>query len=237
MVIGTRQQLAKVNIEHISVDGTKIKPSVRVRDLGAWFDTQMNMECHVSKTCSAAFYHLYNIRRIRKYLDIKTTETLIHAFVTSRIDYCNSLLYNMPSCLIQKIQRVQNAAARLVSGTSKYSRITPILFDLHWLPVIYRIHFKILILTFKAIHGTAPAYLQEMVKRKEQGRYSLRSTDGLILDTPTFKSLRTLGDRSFTMAAPVLWNGLPQEIRNETVFDYFKNDLKTHLFKLAFNVE
>ena len=116
------------------------------------------MNTHITKTCSVAFYHLYNIRGIRKYLSKETTEILIHAFISSRVDYCNSLYYGLPAYQLMKLQIIQNAAARLVFQESKYCHITPILRDLHWHPVKYRIDYKILLLTIK-----------------QRSKYSLRS--------------------------------------------------------------
>ena len=110
---------------------------------------------------------MYNIRRIRKYLSKECTETLIHAFISSCLDYCNSLLYGLPACQIQKLQRVQNSAARLVFEESKFCHITPLLRALHWLPVAYQIVFKISLLTFKAIHKLAPTYISELVSLKD----------------------------------------------------------------------
>ena len=107
---------------------------------------------HITKIYHAAFYHLHNIRRIRKYLSMDAAATLIHSFVSSRIDYCSSLLYGVPKCHIDKLQRVQNAATRLVIMQGKFCLIIPVLHQLHWLPVSFRINFKILLLTFKAIH-------------------------------------------------------------------------------------
>ena len=121
------------------------------------------MLSHINKTCSSAFYHLYNIRRIRKYLSRESTECLVHAFVTSNLDYCNSLLYGLPSTHISKLQRVQNTAARLVTGSPRFGHITPILNNiLHWLPINFRIQFKVLLLTFKCLHGLAPQYLSDL---------------------------------------------------------------------------
>ena len=137
--------------------------SSAVRNLGAWFDPELTMNTHVNKLCSAAYFHLYNLRRIRKYLTQQTCEKLVHAFVTSRIDYCNSLLYGLPAKQLNKIQRVQNTAARIIFRLPKFCHITPTLFSLHWLPVRYRIDFKICLLTFKAIHGFAPSYLCELI--------------------------------------------------------------------------
>ena len=98
LLIGTRQQLQKVgNISMLSVGDSQIAPSCEVRNLGTWFDSKMSMLCHINKTCSSAFYYLYNIRRIRKYLSRPITESLVHAFITSRVDYCNSLLHGLPN--------------------------------------------------------------------------------------------------------------------------------------------
>ena len=110
-------------------------------------------------TCQAAYYHIHNIRRIRKFLTHDSTQTLVHALIMGRVDYCNSLLYGLPEVHIRKLQRVQNSAARLIAGTPRFSHITPILHNLHWLPIKSRINFKIIIITLKAIYGQAPEYI------------------------------------------------------------------------------
>ena len=175
VVIGTKPQLAKVQLDNISIGQCEITPTSSVRNLGVWFDSTLSVNSHINKTCSLAFYYLYNIRKIRKYLSRETTEKLIHAFVSSRIDYCNSLLFGLPAYQIHKIQRVQNAAARLIYNESKYYRITPLLYNLHWLPVTFRIEFKILHLMFKALKGFAPGFITELINIKNEGRYRLRS--------------------------------------------------------------
>ena len=124
----------------------------QARNIGASFDTTMSMLPHVNNACKSAFYYLRTISHIRKYLSTQTTEILIHVFVTSKLNHCNSLLYNVPKNVIKKLQSVQNAAARLITRSRKCDHITPILLDLHWLPVSERIKFKILLLTFKALH-------------------------------------------------------------------------------------
>ena len=123
------------------------------RNLGTWFDTHLDMGTHITKTCSSAFYYLYNIRHIRKYLSRESTEKLVHAFISSRLDYCNSLLYGIPEYQTRKLQRVMNASARLIYRAHKFCHITPLLAELHWLPVCSRIHYKILLITFKILHG------------------------------------------------------------------------------------
>ena len=194
------------------------------------------MDAHITKTCSAAFYYLYNIRRIRRYLSKESTESLIHAFISSRLDYCNSLFYNIPAYQLEKLQRIQNAAARLILQESKFCHITPLLMTLHWLPVKYRIHFKILLLTFKAINFLASSYICDLVTLKKPSNYNLRSKNSLVLDPPKIKSLATLGDRSFSVAAPKLWNKLPNYITTSASISIFKSRLKTYLFSVAFDL-
>ena len=139
LLIGTKQQLAKVNVDHVKVGNADIVPHSPVKKLGVWLDSNLSMVEHITKASSTVPYHLYNIRRIRKYLSRENTETLIHAFVCSRIDYCNSLLYGVPNCHLHKLQRVQNAATRLIFEESKYCHVTPLLKSLHWLPVIFKV--------------------------------------------------------------------------------------------------
>ena len=235
MLIGTKAQLAKVKTITLTIGESVILPSKEpIRNLGAWFDHTFNLNHHINKTCRSAFYHLHNIKRIRKYLSIESTEKLIHAFVTSHLDYCNGLLYGLPQNAIAKLQRVQNAAARILYCAPRFCDITPLLYELHWLPVKYRIEYKIITLTFKAIHGTAPSYISELITFKTNSSYSLRSNNKLLLCPPSFKTLTTLGDRAFIAAAPKLWNVLPLNLRSISDFDVFKHDLKTYLFKQAF---
>ena len=191
------------------------------------------MSSHISKLCSAAFYHLCNIRRTRKYLSQETTGTLVHAFITFRIDYCNSLLYGLPNNQLAKIQRVLNASARLVCNAPRFCHITPIMRDLHWLPIRARINFKVVLLTFKALHGLTPQYLQSLISMKTSC-CNLRGSNALLLAMPSVKSKTTLGDRAFAVAAPSLWNSLPSELRSITCVNSFKAHLETFLFRHAY---
>ncbi|XP_068692467.1 uncharacterized protein [Montipora foliosa] len=236
IVIGTRQQLAKVNVDSVQVGESIVTAASKVRNLGCWFDDQLKMDTHINNICRSAFFHLYNIRTIRKYLSSDCAQTLVNAFVTSRLDFCNSLLYGLKGNQLQKLQRVQNAAARVICNISRYEHISPSLYNLHWLPVSYRIQFNILLLVYKTLNGLAPLYLSELIELKKPGRYNLRTnSDTLLLKYPAFKSLTTLGDRSFTCAAPKLWNSLPKAIRCANNVNIFKSLLKTHLFRDAFS--
>ena len=210
LIIGTRQQLAKVNFNSLRIGDNSISSVDKAKNLGFWFDSKMTMVTNISKCSSAAFFNIFNIRRIRKFLTYETAKILVNSLVLSRLDYCNSLLYGLPTVHLNKLQRVQNAAARLISNTSRFDHITPTLINLHWLPVKYRIDFKLLLIVFKALHGQAPDYLIELIKIKSPCNYNIRSNREFLLEQPSVKTLVTLGDRSFTSAAPVLWNSYPR---------------------------
>ena len=195
MLIGTRQKLSRVNLSTLTVDDTTVVTVNKARNLGVWFDSRLNFNVHITKTCSRSFCSLYKIRRVRKYLSYKSAQTLILALVIGRLDYCNSLLNGLPASYIIKLQRVQNAAARLISNTTRFDHISPVMKDLHWLPVKYRIIFKLVVYTFKALHGSAPTYIHQLIRLKPQSNYNLRSnTKHLLLDLPnkTKKTGRSL---------------------------------------------
>jgi hypothetical protein len=224
---------AESPIDTMSIGGSNISASHAVKNLGVTMDTTMMLEQHVQNTCRNAFAEIRNIGRIRKYLDEKTTATLVNAYVISKLDYCNSLLYGIPPKQLDKLQRVMNTAARLVKRIRKYDHISQVLKELHWLPIPQRIVFKILVLTFKALHGSGPLYISDLLS-SYQPMHSLRSCDQCLLTIPKTK-LKYYGDRSFSKCAPLLWNQLPLVIRQCKTVDSFKKVLKTHLFKAAHN--
>ena len=124
---------------------SELQPSVLCQLQGIWAHGSIirwRWQC-ILKTCNSAFYYLYNLKRVRKYLSKDNTKTLVHAFISSRIDYCNSLLYGLPEYQLNKLQRVQNMCDRLICNESKYCHITTLLVGLHWLSVNFRIEFKI----------------------------------------------------------------------------------------------
>ena len=216
----------------VKVGGADVACSQTVRNLGVVFDRSMKMDSHIQAVCQSAYFHLRNIRTLKPYLTPAAIITVTHAFITSRIDYCNSLLYGVSEQSIQKLQRIQNSAARVITNTPKYNHITPVLRHLRWLPVKQRVVFKILLITYKALHGLAPEYIQELITPKEVTR-RLRSNDQLLLAVPKSR-LRSYGDGSFKIAAPTLWNALPFKIRIATTVRQYKTLLKTHLFNCAY---
>ena len=171
---------------------------------------------------------MYKIGRIRNYLDEKSTK---RSFITCRIDQCNSLLYGLPDSHMTKVQGIQDSAARLVTRTRFHDHITHVHQKLHWLPV--RNVYKILILTWKCIHGLAPLYLQELIQEYKPTR-NLRSSSTLNLVSATLSTL-TYGHRSFWKASAELWNNLPMHVKKCRTVCQFKSSLKTHLFKVAFD--
>ena len=201
--------------------------------LGAWFDKNMSMDAHVGKVCSKAFFGLYKIRQIRKFLSVDATNTLVHAFVTSHVDYCNSLLYGVSQYQLSRLQRVLNAAARITCLLPRYSHITPTLFHLHWLPIASRITFKIALIVYKALNGYSPSYITDLLHIKPPGRYEMRSDDQHLLLVPRTKC-KTFGDRALAVAGPRVWNSLPLAVRNSVNVDTFKTNLKSFLFTQAY---
>ena len=192
----------------------------------------MRSEKQIAVTCKSAWHHLFKLSKIRKYLSMDQVKSAIHAYVTSKIDQNNSMLIGAPKTLLCKLQRVQNAAAKIIVGAKKHDHVTNILFDLHWLPVEARITFKVLLLTYKALNNEGPEYLQEILVRYIPKR-SLRSSDEDLLYIPK-SNLSSYGDRAFSVIAPKLWNNIPKEIRQCNSTETFKKHLKTFLFRQSF---
>ena len=216
---------------------TVIDPCLSARNLGIVLDSTLSMEKHLTSLARNATNSLRYIGRLRKYLDEDNTKKLVNAFVISKLDYCNSLFYGLPEKSTHCLQRLQNTAARIITKTKKYDHITPVLRELHWLPVKYRSHFKVLLLTYKCIHNMAPQYLSELLTVHNPSR-TLRSSQDISLVPPKLTNIKTkfYGNRAFSLAAPQLWNSLPSEVRSSRSCDIFKRKLKTYLFKAAFNV-
>ena len=189
---------------------------------------------HNAMISRAAWFQLNQIGRIRYYLDEESTKILVHSFVSSRLDSFNSLLHGVPKYEVDKLQRIQNAAAKVILGLKKFDHVTPALVNLHWLPIALRIDFKILVLVYKSLHGLAPAYLRDLIKLRNPGR-SLRSSKQISLIVPR-KNNATFGERAFSFIGPSLWNRLPDDCKDANTVETFKSRVKTHLFKLAYDL-
>ena len=215
---------------HVQVGASKIKPSECVKNLGARLDSQMEMVPQVNALSRSCYAQLRQIGHIRQYLSSDATKTLVNSLVTSKLDYCNSLLHGASKGVLQKLQNVQNTAARIITRTSRRSHITPVLKELHWLPIQCRVDFKILTLTYKAMHGESPTYISDLLEVYKPKR-ELRSANKTVSLTVPICRLVRYGDRSFMHAAPKLWNSLPADVRDADTLASFKKRLKTHFCK------
>jgi hypothetical protein len=191
--------------------------------------SDLSLDAHVSSLSRACFAQLRSISRIKRYLDQATLEKVVHAFVTSKLDYCNSLLLGAPAKIMARVQRIQNAAARIVSGTPIHHHITPVLRELNWLPVEKRVMYKVLLIVFKIIHGTGPSYLNVLTSRDVTLSRTLRHSNSNMLNV-AFTPSSFVYHRSFTFAAPRIWNTLPSNLRCCDELNVFKTRLKTYLF-------
>ena len=215
------------NIHDLTIVDEIVNCSSTAKDIGVTLDESLSMAPHVTAVCKSAFFHLRNICKIRKFLNTETTKSLVHAFITSKVDYCNSLLYGVPKYLLLRLQRVLNCAARIVFKSNKYDHITPLLKELHWLPIEQRIKFKILLITFKALNKQAPNYITDLLIPYKPSR-SLRSSTRNFLMKPVF-NLKAYGGRSFVWASAVLWNDLPQSIKVRNQWKLLNKSLR-HIY-------
>ena len=227
MISGSAQQLKKLEIDSIEVGGITIKAVDHVRNLGVIFDQHMSMGHQVRKICKTGYFHLRNISSVRNNINKKDTKTLTHAFVTSVLDNGNSLLHGISKKHLNKLQVLQNSAARVVERKRKFDHITEARKELHWLPVEARIKFKTLDFVWKSLNGMAPKYL--INKPKRVNPRDLRNKGLVFLETPRFNR-PSFGGRAFENVAPRLWNELPSDIRQAETNNQFRSKLKTHLF-------
>ena len=210
------------------VDGIEMLPASSVKSLGVILDDTLKLVSHVNSVTSTAYFHLRKIAQKRSVFNRKVTETLVNALVLSCLDYCNSLLCHLPKKLLYKLQKVQNAAAKLIMLAGRRDHVTPLMRQLHWLPMNYRCKFKILVITFKALNGKCPDYLCALIARYSPGR-QLRSSNELLLRCPPYPRTK-YGERAFSHLSPTLWNKLPAAVRHADTLSDFKRKLKTYFF-------
>ncbi|KAM9560622.1 bifunctional coenzyme A synthase isoform 3-T3 [Salvelinus alpinus] len=216
----------------ITVDNSIVSSSQSAKNLGVILDNTLSFSTNIKAVTRSCRFMLYNIRRVRPCLTQEAAQVLIQALVISRLDYCNSLLAGLPACAIKPLQLIQNAAARLVFNFPKFSHVTPLLRSLHWLPVEARIRYKTMVLAYGAVRGTAPPYLQALIRPYTQTRALRSSTSGLLASLPLRKySSRSAQSKLFAALAPQWWNKLPHDARSAESITTFRRHLKPHLFK------
>ncbi len=228
IAFGNKDEVLKVNA-YLDSRGQTTKN--QVRNLGVILETDLSFSSHVKAVTKSAYYHLKNIARIRCFVSSQDLEKRVHAFITSRVDYCNGLLTGLPNKTIRQLQLIQNAAARILTRTRKSEHITPVLRSLHWLPVTFRIDFKVLLLVYKSLNGLGPKYMADMLTEYKPNR-PLRSLGSSQLEIPRVHTKQ--GESAFSYYATRSWNQLPEEIKCAKTLATFKSSLKTHLFSCAF---
>ena len=167
---GSPQQMKKVIIPHLRIGEVQVAPVTKVRSLGLTLDSNLTMEPQISSCIRSSIYHIRQIRRIREYLGPHAAKQAVHTLVTSRLDMYNSTLFGLPDSQIKRLQKVQNSAARLIKQSRTSDHITPVLKELHWLPVRQRLKYKILSLVFKLKLNRMPVYLLELLEDKKMSR-------------------------------------------------------------------
>jgi len=235
IVIGTGARQRSEGILHtIDLGDVQIQPSNSVKSLGVTIDSTLSFDAHVDNVCKASYFHIRALRHVRKRIPESVALTIASSMVGARLDYCNAVLYGTSKSNIQKLQRVQNSLARIVAGTRRSDRITPVLARLHWLKIADRVNYKVALLTFKVVTSQKPDYLFDLIRFNIPVR-QLRSSDRqnrLYIGA----SKTVFASRAFCYAAPTVWNKLPCELTDDlSSLNIFRRKLKTHLYRNAFS--
>ena len=200
MLIGNNERVKENQGSKIQIGQDDIPIVNKVRNLGTYFDSEMKMSHQISALCKSLNFELKKISHIRQYISVETCKKLVVALLFSRLDYCNSLLVNLPDTAIKRLQTIQNHASRLVLRKYKFESATPLLETLHWLPVKKRAEYKAACLVYKCLAGEGPAYLSDRLKIYTPARALRSSRDKTKL---VEKRTRTkLGERSFSSFGP-----------------------------------
>ena len=223
--------------EIFNLDDCEIIPSETTKNLGFWFDENLSLDKQIKNVVKTCNNNLRKIGRIGSRLAKHMKIQLVHGLIHSVLDYCNGTYYSLTGVQLQKLQKIQNSAARLIlglKGKKRFQPITPKLQELHFLPIKYRIQFKISLLVFKCLNNIAPPYLSSLLSLRKINTHFLRAdNDFFLLDAPQEpRCKKTLG--SFSHCAPKVWNNLPYYLRTHINVNAFKRDLKTYLFQKAF---
>jgi Reverse transcriptase (RNA-dependent DNA polymerase)/Endonuclease-reverse transcriptase len=241
LLFGTPAQLTKISEPTLTLSSdTIIKPASSARNLGIIFDSNLSFSDHISHLSKTCFSHIRDLRRIRNTLDHTTACTIATSLIHSKLDYCNSLFLNITTHQLDRLQLIQNAAARAITKLPKFSHVTPLLKSLHWLKIKQRIQYKILSITYKSLKYNQPLSINNLISI--QNIRSTRSSSVVTLLRPSVSSRLHISNRSFSTAAPVLWNDLlPKNLRSYSPThtlsispSLFHKHLKTLLFTHSF---
>ena len=239
LLVGSQQSCSKVSgLFPFDLLGNSISPSDKVRNLGVIFDTELSLTHHISAVCKSSYYYIRDLCRIRRHLSFSVAMQLANALISSRLDYCNSLFTSLSNKNVKRLQSIQNTAARIIMRISKRSSISSKLKNLHWLPVQFRIKFKIGVLVYKALTTKNPPYLASLLSFHSSVKNTRRSNPELRFLHEFHPGFRPTSTRhlshSFQHMAPRLWNSFPLDVRSAPSLGIFRRRLKAHLFNLAF---
>ena len=213
MRCATARRLPQLVKEVVTFGNSTILPATTVRNLGVVVDQKFSFQSHVNKTVSSCFYQLRRLKSSVKALPFETAKTLVNSFVISRIDYCNSILAGALQYLLNRLQRVMNEAARMLCRCSRGDHVNRIMKErLHWLRIPQRIQFKLCLLVYKSLHGTAPTYLSELVNQVNTYDARRRLRSATIGDLIVPRTRTNFGQHAFATAGPIAWNSLPKSV-------------------------
>ena len=238
LFIGPKSQKSSTTLmPPVTIDEKVIVPSSFGKTLGVYFDTHMKLEKYISETCKICYLRLRNLRMLGPKLSRKLKVQLVTSLILSKLDYCNNILYGCTASMISRLQKVQNSAVRYIFNLKRRVPTSHYLKYLHFLPVNYRIHYKIALLCFKCLNNFAPEYLKNLIKLRPVCNISLRlDNDYYFLRTPFLSNnSSSFKFSSFSHSGPKIWNTLPYDIRCISSLSDFKHHLKTYLFKKAFD--
>ena len=231
LLCGPPQRRENVPAKSLLVGDSRIQFSDVVKTLGVVLDSGLSFSRQISAIVKTCFFHVRSLSKVRHCLTRRAANAMAVALVLSKLDYCNALLHGVNKGQLQRLQVAQNSAARVVSKTKMRDHITPVLRDLHWLPVSERIKHKLLSITYQCIDKSGPEYLSELISEYKPER-DLRSSSQKLLKIPEKKDVltKTYAERAFTFLSPTLWKPVPLSIKQSITKSSFKSRLKTHLF-------
>ena len=240
LAVQTKNNFSTWELEDIQLDRDEepVQPSKVVKSLGVLFDEYLTFEDHINNIIRCTNIHLRNLSVIASKLNYELKRQLIHCLIFSKLDYCNGLLFGLPDCILNKLQKVQNSCVRFLFGhkeIGKFGHVSPYLKKAHFLPIRHRIDYKIALTVFKCINNIAPDYLKKCISIKDQPLKQLRTDDDyFLLSTPSVPHYNRT-ERGFSFCGPYVWNKLPYNIRTCNEISNFKRLLKYHLFSEAFS--
>ena len=239
LIKGSKRCSIEQEFGELSFGSNVVPLSESICNIGVTFDTSLSFDKHINNISRDCNFYLRNLHRIKTFLNQDTLLTLIHAMITSRVDYCNSIFTGLPKKHLKKLQLILNRAARLIFSVSPRDRITPYLIKLHWLTIIPRSEYKICLIVYKVLKYKQPSYLLDLLKFYESpSMMTLRASDDPFrLVEPVLVGQLSFGMRSFAYTAPRLINQVPIAIKSLTSLDSFKAKLKSYFFVKSYDLD